>query len=355
MIIILVALICTVFIGVKFRKSDNLDSYLDRDYTTSIIGVFAVIIFFSHFFGYMDQTPMNKLDEIASFTTSALGQLMVVPFLFFSGYGVFEQFKKKGAGYASSLPKNRIFKVYLMFFISWLLYVALSFVLKTIFTPKEYIISAFGIVSIGNSNWYVVVILALYLSTYLSIKFGSTEKMALAINIVLCSLLILILKNRDLDPAWWNTIASYAFGLVYSYFKPRILAFYKKHKANRWIVLALSISLTSLFGILDFTVASEPYGLFYLLMELSFCMTFASLLSVTIIGNKIILTLGKYCFWIYILQRISMRIFYQVPAIRGNVYVYFLLCAVVTAILAFSVEKLFNLIWSLINRKKKRA
>jgi hypothetical protein len=31
---------------------------------------------------------------------------MVVPFLFYSGYGIFEQVKKKGNGYIGSFPKK---------------------------------------------------------------------------------------------------------------------------------------------------------------------------------------------------------------------------------------------------------
>ena len=74
MIIILGALFLTLFIGIKYRKRDNIDSYLDRDHTLSIIGIFAVIIFVSHFSGYLDQTPLNKLDVLGFTITSSVGQ-----------------------------------------------------------------------------------------------------------------------------------------------------------------------------------------------------------------------------------------------------------------------------------------
>lgn len=110
MIIIFGALILLVFIGIKFRKLDNVDSYLDKDHTTSIIGVFAIIIFFKHFFPYVPETAFGVLDTPALWIGRGLGQLVVVPFLFFSGYGIFEQYKKKGVNYVKSLPKNRILK-----------------------------------------------------------------------------------------------------------------------------------------------------------------------------------------------------------------------------------------------------
>lgn len=349
MIIVLVAVFLSIFIGIKFRKSNNIDSYLDKNQTTSILGIFAVVIFFSHFFGYFDRSTLNKLDYIAAFTTSALGQLMVVPFLFFSGYGIFEQFKAKGDSYASKLPKNRILKVYLMFLLSLTLYIVLSFVLKTYFSPTHYLWSLVGFTSIGNSNWYVVVILVLYFSTYLSIKIGGNQKMSLIINVLLCVALVLMLRKFDLDSAWWNTIPAYAFGLIYSYIKPSILKFYKKHKANRFILFGISIALTVNFGILNSIFASDN---FYTLMVISFAFIFVSFLALFTVGNKIVLTLGKYCFWIYILQRFPMRICCNLPVVKDNTYLFFGICIVITAALAFGMNKLFEWLWPKLNKKK---
>lgn len=350
MIILLGLLVLTVFIKIKYRKKDEIDTFLDKDYSTAIIGVFALIIFFSHFSGYLDQTPLNKLDEIAFFTTSALGQLMVVPFMFFSGYGIFEQYKKKGGKYATNMPKNRIFKVYLMFLIAWSIFFILSFILKANYTYDTYLLSIFGVTSIGNSNWYVVVILALYITSYFAFKIGGDNRgISLIVNLTLCLLLIFILQRFNMDQFWWDAIPAYMFGLVFSYIKPNVISFFKKNNFNRWIFLALSIGLTVLFGLLN---NSYHNPCLYEGMAISFCLIFVSLLSLFHLGNKIVITLGKYCFWIYILQRIPMMIFYQVPALTSNVYLYFVLCAAGTALLAFSIDKLFIFIWSKISKPK---
>ena len=350
MIIILGLAILTIFIKIRYRKLEDVDTFLDRDYTTSIIGVFAVIIFFSHFSDYVDNTPLNKLDELAFFTTSALGQLMVVPFMFFSGYGIFEQFKKKGSKYATNLPKNRIFKVYLMFLIAWSIFLILSFILKNYYSWDRYVLSIFGIVNIGNSNWYVVVILVLYITTYISMRiFGENKVATLLVNLALALVILFTLKECNMDSCWWDSIPAYMFGIVFSYIKPNILSFYKKNKFNRWIFFAFSIGLTVIFGMLNNTYHS-PF--LYEGMVISFCLIFASFLSLFHAGNKIVLTLGKYCFWIYILQRIPMMIFSQMPEIYSNVYLLFTMCAITTAILAFSIDKLFTFIWNKISKPK---
>ena len=235
-----------------------------------------------------------------------------------------------------------------MFFLAWIIFFTISFIVKADYDVKRYILSIFGIVSIGNSNWYVVIILVLYFTTYLAFTFIKNERDALIANSVLIILLILILRKFDIDSCWWNTIPAYGFGLIYSYFKPRILNLYKKHKASRWILFIISIALTAAFGLFSSMTGSINlhYG-----MVISFCMIFACFMSLFKATNKITMVLGKYCFWIYILQRIPMLIFHNVPVIRDKLYVYFLLCVVVTGVLAFEMDKLFNVLWKLLNKK----
>ena len=347
MIIILAIFILTLLIKIRYRKLADVDTYLDKDHTTSIIGIFAVIIFFSHFSGYLDHTPINALDQIAFNVTSGLGQLMVVPFMFFSGYGLFEQYKNKGINYVNKLPKSRIFKVYLMFLFAWIIFFALALILKANYTVPEYLLSIFGIVAIGNSNWYVVIILVLYFTSYLSMKLAKENKdLALIINIMLGLILIFSLIKFNAGMYWWDSIPAYLFGLVYSRYKDNFLTFYKKANWTRWCTFILSVGLTAGFGMLNFFFMNPIY---YEMMVICFCMIFASFLSLFKVGNVIILTLGKYCFWIYILQRIPMLIFYKVDVITSNIYLYFFLCLVSTALLAFIMDKLFTLTWSKIN------
>lgn len=348
MIFILIPAILTLFIGIRYRKKGDVNSYMAKEGTTSICGLFALLVFFSHFNGYPELSSFNQFDLLARDTSSALGQLVVVPFLFFSGYGIFEQIKSRGDGYIKALPKKRIFKIYLMFLFAWFFYFILALIFNSNYSVRHYISSIFGITSIGNSNWYVVIIIALYFSTYLSFKVSNDKKVALIINLLLGTLLYFILKNqKDLDSSWWNTIFAYLAGLVYSFFKEKILAIYQKYNWTRIVSLIIVVGLTAAFGLLNFIY---PNDLLYALMVISFALILPSLLANFKIGNKFLLTLGKYTFWIYILQRIPMIIFSYVPYIRNTVYLYFVICLMITAILAILIDKLFNKIWTKITK-----
>lgn len=136
---------------------------LDKEQTTCINGMFVVLVFLSHF-GQYERMPWNK-------PILAIGQLMVAPFLFFSGYGIMEQIKKKGDEYIDHMPRKRIFKFYIHFCMALCIYLLLSFLLDKDYSLSRIIWSFTALSSIGNSNWYVFAILAMYIIVYISFKF----------------------------------------------------------------------------------------------------------------------------------------------------------------------------------------
>ena len=58
----------------------NFNRALNKEQTTCINGIFVLFVFLSHF-GQYETMPWNGV-------LLAIGQLMVAPFLFYSGYGM---------------------------------------------------------------------------------------------------------------------------------------------------------------------------------------------------------------------------------------------------------------------------
>ena len=85
----------------------NFNRALNKEQTTCINGIFVLFVFLSHF-GQYETMPWNNL-------LLAIGQLMVAPFLFYSGYGIMEQIKRRGMVYIDDLPRKRILKFYIHF------------------------------------------------------------------------------------------------------------------------------------------------------------------------------------------------------------------------------------------------
>lgn len=85
--------------------SERIEYSLSVPQTTCIKGIFVVLIFLSHSCQYID-TKTLPFFRLYLLLGSILGQLIVAPFLFYSGYGVMEQIKDKGESYVDQMPKK---------------------------------------------------------------------------------------------------------------------------------------------------------------------------------------------------------------------------------------------------------
>ena len=140
----------------------NFNRALSKEQTTCINGIFVLFVFLSHF-GQYETMPWNRL-------LLAIGQLMVAPFLFYSGYGIMEQIQRRGIVYIDSMPRKRILKFYIHFCMALFLYLILSFLLGKDYSFVRIALSFTALSSIGNSNWYVFAILVMYSIVYISFK-----------------------------------------------------------------------------------------------------------------------------------------------------------------------------------------
>lgn len=108
--ILLFAVVCLYNVKLKVNKKDPFfQDYMSIEKTTSIKGIFIIIVLFSHFLGYV--TLNDSVDQYAVKPIRFLGQCMVTMFLFYLGYGIMESVKKKGIVYVKTMPKNRLFGI----------------------------------------------------------------------------------------------------------------------------------------------------------------------------------------------------------------------------------------------------
>lgn len=119
MVVVLLILIVLFLMSMSVFR-DNSNYALSVEQTQSIKGFFVVTIFFSHFCSYV--VFEKWYDVFLLQYCHWLGQLMVLPFLFYSGYGIFESVKKKGISYIKEFPKKRILKILLHFDLAVLLF-----------------------------------------------------------------------------------------------------------------------------------------------------------------------------------------------------------------------------------------
>lgn len=228
---------------------------------------------------------------------------MVVMFLFYSGYGVMESIKKKGSEYVCKIPRRRVLNTLLNFDVAVFLFLIADLLIGKNVTVTQFLLSLIAWLSIGNSTWYIFVIILCYISTWIIASLFPTliDKHRLGgIMMVLLSVIAIVLAFYK--PSWWyDTILAYPAGVVCSEYKGQIEQIVKK-RYFLWL-----FSTTVLLILLYMT----PYGLRGFktnFVGIAFALWIVLLTMKINIGNRFLSWCGAQLFPMYIYQRIPMMI-----------------------------------------------
>jgi hypothetical protein len=299
MLVVLVALVFLCLWRIQLTKANP--DYITLDGTNAIKGVFAIIILCSHLGGYLTLAD-SFADRTYTHTMFYLGQTMVAPYLFYSGFGVFFSYRHK-PGYASGFFKKRFLKILLHFDLAILLFLLVQAFLPIHYPARNYLLCWIGWESIGNSNWFVFVILSLYLIAFCGLLLERRKGLTLfAIVCLFSALLWLILHFVAHKESWWiDTIAAFPLGMLFGASKDSIDTWLAKYQ-RLWFVIMACVS--AIFIIWHHLHGVDIYGICSCL----FCLI-VILASMKIkIGNPALNWLGKNAFSIYILQRLPMLV-----------------------------------------------
>ena len=298
MLIFYFLLAVLVLSSLKYCKSDFNDEYLSYEMTNTVKGFFILLVFIKHVTPYVINAgwvPTGMWRGILMFLNNNIGQWIVAMFLFYSGYGVMESIKRKGDDYVHVLPRKRILQVLINFDIAVLIFIVVDLILNKPLTINQCLLSLIGWETVGNSNWYIFVIMLMYLITYFSFYRGTGKyKRSLLAALVFTFISCIVLSC--LKPEYWfNTMFCYTVGLCFSVYKDSIEAFAKSYY---WHIAVVSIVLLLI-------VDNIPYhlkGLVYNTFSVIFC-CFVVLLTMKFkINSLFLLWCGKNLFPLYIYQ-----------------------------------------------------
>ncbi len=139
----------------KSRPTGWNEYYIGKETTSTINGLFIWLVFLSHFTQYLPSSAGNIVG-------GNLGQLVVVMFLFYSGYGCTVQYLTKGESYLRAFPRKRILPTLINFDIAVCAFVAVGLLLGKSMIARKVVLSLVCWDSVGNSNWYIFVIMLCY-------------------------------------------------------------------------------------------------------------------------------------------------------------------------------------------------
>lgn len=333
MAIFLFVLLAVTIFGMQFSAFHK--DFMSIRTTTAIKGIFAIVILLSHTSSYLI-LEANIMDRIFEYIFRYLKQLIVVVYFFYSGYGIMESVLKKN-GYIHSFFNKRFLKTLFHFDLAVIIFLVLQFILGNTFDTADYIGCWIGWRSIGNSCWFIFVLLTLYLITYLSfIAWGpqAYSRWFPVITIIIMSAGLWVFLRLVKESYWWyDTLAAYPAGLCFSLLKEKLINIKLEH------VFIWFVSTIAIFFVWRHYVGIDIYGI---------CAVIFSFVVVAIslwvkVDNPVLHWLGKHSFSIYILQRIPM-ITLNHFGIQSEKYVFTTLVIISALILAWGFTKITDMI-----------
>lgn len=344
MSIFLLITLLTAFVGMKATKPGEFHKdYISINQTTSINGLFTLLVFWSHVCTYISLD--GSFDKPYTAFKSYLLQMVVVPFLFYSGYGIMESIKKKGSDYVKDIPKNRFLKVLLHLDIAVVLFLIVNLIFGKTYPLKRILLSLIGYSAVGNSNWYIFAVLGLYAVVFVSFMIARKNHI---LSVALATVLSIgfvygqILLKRD---TWcYDTVILFPVGMIFSLAKKPLEKLITKHDCIYFTALGLTFLAYTLFYF------RRDDGIeFYSMWGILF-MALVVLATMKIkIGNGILEFFGSHVFSVYILQRIPMIILSKLGLAASHKYIFVVLCFVCTVVMAvlfdFLTGKLDNVLF----------
>lgn len=347
-----VPLLILCLFGFKADFKNGFPDYMSQQKTGAVKGIFVIIVFLSHSMQYTELSG-GFLDVSFRWAMSILSQLMVVMFLFYSGYGIALSLEKK-PGYVKTIPAKRFFRVWYHFALTIPVFYAVGLLVGKSYGVKRLLLSFVGVSGVGNSNWFVFDILLLYALTFFVFIFAKEKLFAgTAVLTVLCVASVGVLYYFKRGSYWWyDTLLCYPLGMWYYIFKEKTDAFLFKSTKNRIAALSVNLILFSCLAVLLEICGKTrkifiPEALVFALLVVLFTVNFS-------VNNRVLRFFGKHVFSVYILQRIPMIIMKR-AGLSSQPLLFTLFCFVLTVGLAVGYDCLLEKTDVLLHLSQPRA
>ncbi len=292
-VIYIILLILTIY-GISVKMHGFIDQPFDRRVKHSINGMFIILVFCRHIFQYISpsfHTVPYLIDKAGSIIDGHLFQLLVVSFLFFSGYGLTISAERRGG--CKQIPIHRCLTVLLNFMIAVCLFAVLQLTIGSKFSLKEFLLSLICWDSLGNSNWYIFCILWCYMFSYISYKLSSSKATFIVI-VWLLSITYILTLYKFKGSYWYDTVLAYPTGVTFTVYRKRIMWILKE----RWLQIFALIMV--LFGVSYYVLLRHPNALVHNATSIMLCLMMIIIMMKVRIQNRYLEWMGKNLFPLYI-------------------------------------------------------
>ena len=271
-------------------------------------GLCVLLILLSHYTGYI---CTDTADESYLMLRQWLGQSPVMLFFFCSGYGMMKQAIRRGRGYLTSLP-GRFSRIWLTCAVSVALMLVVQMARGRTYMPVTIAMAFACWANVGNSTWYIFVILVSYVLFALSIlpmclKPGMMNRMLAAVLLTgLTAAFVAWMQHMELEEYWYDTVMLLPLGAWWALTDrhgERLI----QRSGLTWVltVLVMSAAAMTLFVHRDDSFWMHEGWL------TTFCALIVLLSMKVTPVSRLLGFCGDHVLPIYLFQRIPMIILYE--------------------------------------------
>ena len=329
MIIFVVLLLLLVLYRCKSKfNKEFYEDYASRDQSRAINGICIMLILLSHTFAKVGANDV--FDKVYEPMRIFLGQFVVVPFLFYSGYGMMESLTKK-EGYLKTFPKKRFLKIAVQFCIITVVYIVMHICLQSDYSIPHMLFSFIGITSIGNGGWFILSLFFFYSAIIVWFNIFRNKVLA-AVGVALSFVALMVVEILlGFQTYYYNIVYFFPVGMFYSLLKKPFDRIVMKNN-----FVWASVFLVSLLG---FCFTKQISSLLYPVW-CTFGMLMILCLTMKVkIGNKALIWLGTTTFFNFTLQGIPQILFTKY---LNNNYLIYVLVIVTTLLLTLGGYYVFE-------------
>lgn len=347
MFICYIAIFLLCLYGIEYNRKSPFhpqNGCLSRPVTDSIKGIFILIVFFRHIHQNIRRAipnlELSSLDNWFLTIDQLIRQLLVVMFLFYSGYGVMEAIKNKGQSYIDAIPRKRIMITYINYAIAVSIFIIGNIIVGIDYSTSQNVMAYTIWQSIGQPTWYIFCILSCYGITYISFKMINNQRKALIFSILLGLGYITIIQYILPDKSfWYDTVLAYNGGLALSLYISNISEYFQKYYMKVLIIMICT------FVVLYYMSYRGIFNLGYITPNLCGIAMAYLIVIITMrirIHNKVLRWLGKNLFPIYMYHLIPITFILAVvetETIRQHIGSFIVICFIITLGIAYFYPK----------------
>lgn len=345
MIVFVVLLLLIALYQCKpFQGKGFYEDYVSIDQTRAINGIFSMLILLSHTFAKI--SPNDTFGAFYAPMRVFLGQFVVVPFLFYSGYGIMNALTNR-SNYLKDFPRKRLLKLFVRFAVITVVYIALHWIIGSKF-PIWYILMSFvGITSIGNGGWYILSTLVFYIAVIFCFNIFKKNKWIAVGAVILCLVMLTVIEMLVGFPSYYySTTIFFGVGMVYALLKEWFDNIVMKNNLVWSAVFLVGIAgFVCLKRLVNHSVVFYPIWCGFGMLSI-LCLTMK-----VMIQNRMLIWIGKLSLFCFTLQGIPQIVFAR---LLNNCY---LICTVViicTLALMGLADKAFTK-WERILYERRRS